>query len=149
MKVILLEDVKKLGKKGDVVEVKAGYANNSLIPQGLATEATSTAINQRNLKVKANKRRQSEEVAKAQDIAAKLKDKKIEIKVKAGESGKLFGSVTNKEIAEQIQNQLGEKVDRKRINLNEPIRALGTYNVSIRIHPKVTTSVTVSLIEMK
>ena len=149
MKLILLEDVKKLGKKGDIVEVKPGYANNSLIPQGLATEATSTAINQRNLKVKANKRRQSEEVAKAQEIAAKLKDKKVEIKVKAGENGKLFGSVTSKEIAEQIESQLGHKVDRKKINLGEPIRALGTYNVSIKIHPKVTTTVSVSLIEMK
>lgn len=149
MKLILLEDVKKLGKKGDIVEVKPGYANNSLIPQGLATEATSTAINQRNLKVKANKRRQSEEVAKAQEIAAKLKDKKVEIKVKAGENGKLFGSVTSKEIAEQIESQLGHKVDRKKINLSEPIRALGTYNVSIKIHPKVTTTVIVSLIEMK
>ena len=148
MKLILLEDVKKLGKKGDIVEVKPGYANNSLIPQGLATEATSTAINQRNLKVKANKRRQSEEVAKAQEIAAKLKDKKVEIKVKAGENGKLFGSVTSKEIAEQIESQLGHKVDRKKINLSEPIRALGTYNVSIKIHPKVTTAVIVSLIEM-
>jgi len=149
MKLILLEDVKKLGKKGDIVEVKAGYANNSLIPQGLATEATNTAINQRNLKVKANKRRQSEEVMIAQELAAKLKDQKVEIEVKAGESGKLFGSVTSKEIAEQIDSQLGHKVDRKKINLSEPIRALGTYNVSIKIHPKVTATVIVSLIEMK
>lgn len=149
MKVILLQEVKKLGKKGDILEVKDGYARNSLIPQGLAMEATNTAINQRNLKVKADKRRKDEELAKAQEVAAKLNDKKVVIEVKVGESGKLFGSVTSKEVAEQVKKQLGYEIDRKKINLSDPIRALGTYNVSIRIHPKVTATIIVLLTELK
>lgn len=149
MKVILLEDVKKLGKKGDVVEVKPGYAKNSLLPQGLATEATNTAINERNLKVKANKRRQEEELAQAKEMGAKLDNKKIEIAVKVGANGKLFGSVTNKEIGEQIQKQLGYEIDRKKINLSEPIKSLGVYKVTARIHPKVTVTVNVELVELK
>ena len=149
MKIILLEDVKKLGKKGDVLEVKDGYAKNSLLPQGLATEATNTTLNQRNLKVQADKRRKDEELAKAQEVGAKLDNKEIKIAVKVGENGKLFGSVTNKEIGEQIQKQLGYEIDRKKINLSDPIKALGTYKVSAKIHPKVTATINVSLIELK
>lgn len=149
MKVILLEDVKKLGKKGDVVEVKDGYAKNSLLPAGLATEATATAVNQRNLKVKATNRRKEEELEEARQLAAKLNDKKIEIPVKVGENGKLFGSVTNKEIAEQVKKQLGYAVDRKKITLKEPIKAVGTYNIPFKVHPKVTATVIVSLTELK
>lgn len=149
MKIILLEDVKKLGKKGDVLEVKDGYAKNSLIPQGLATEATNTSLNQRNLKVQADKRRKDEELAQAQEIGGKLNNKEIKIAVKVGDSGKLFGSVTNKEIAEQIQKQLGHEIDRKKITLSEPIKALGTYKVSVKIHPKVTATINVSLLELK
>lgn len=149
MKVILLEDVKKLGKKGDLVEVKSGYAKNSLIPGGLATEATNTAVNQRNLKVEANNRRKQEELAQAQELGKKIEDKKIEIQVKVGENGKLFGSVTTKEIADQVKEQLGYQVDRKKISLKEPIRMVGQYKVPVKIHPKVTVSVLVSLTEMK
>ena len=149
MKVILLEDVKKLGKKGDVVEVKDGYAKNSLLPAGLATEATATAVNQRNLKVKATNRRKEEELEEAKELGAKIDEKKIEIAVKVGENGKLFGSVTTKEIAEQIKKQLGYAVDRKRITLKEPIKAVGTYNIPVKVHPKVTVKVIVSLTELK
>lgn len=149
MKIILLEDVKKLGKKGDVLEVKAGYAKNSLIPQGLATEATNTSLNQRNLKVQADKRRKDEELAQAQETGAKIDDKKIEIAVKVGENGKLFGSVTSKEIGEQIQKQLGFEIDRKKLSLSEPIKSLGTYKISAKIHPKVTATVNVVLVELK
>lgn len=149
MKIILLEDVKKLGKKGDVLEVKDGYAKNSLIPQGLATEATNTSLNQRNLKVQAEKRRKDEELAQAQETGAKINDKKIEIAVKVGENGKLFGSVTSKEIGEQIQKQLGFEIDRKKLSLSEPIKSLGTYKISAKIHPKVTATVNVVLVELK
>lgn len=149
MKVILLEDVKKLGKKGDVVEVKSGYAKNSLLPGGLATEATKTAVNQRNLKVQAANRRKEEELAEAKELGAKLNDKTIEIAVKVGENGKLFGSVTTKEIAEQVKKQLGYAVDRKKITLKDSIKAVGTYNIPIKIHPKVTITIIVSLTELK
>ncbi len=149
MKVILLEDVKKLGKKGDLVEVKDGYAKNSLIPAGLATEATNTAVNQRNLKVQATNRRKEEELAEAKKLGTELNEKKVEIEVKVGENGKLFGSVTSKEIAEQVKQQLGHDVDRKKITLKEPIKAVGTYNIPVKIHPKVTATVIVSLIELK
>ena len=149
MKVILLQDVKKLGKKGDLVEVKDGYARNSLIPGGLATPATSTAVNQRNLKVEANKRRKEEELDQAKKLSEKLDGKEIKIQVKVGESGKLFGSVTNKDIGEEISKQLGEKIDRKKIVLKEAIRMVGTYKVPVKVHPKVTTTVTVSVTELK
>lgn len=149
MKVILLEDVKKLGKKGDLIEVKDGYAKNSLLPAGLAAEATATAVNQRNLKEKATNRRKEEELAEAKELAAKLNDKKVQIEVKVGENGKLFGSVTTKEIAEEVKKQLGYTVDRKKITLKEPIRAIGTYNIPMKVHPKVTATVIVSLTELK
>lgn len=149
MKVILLEDVKKLGKKGDVVEVKDGYARNSLIPNGLATAATSTAVNQRNLKIEANKRRKEEELEIAKELSGKLDNKEIEIQVKVGENGRLFGSVTNKDIGEEINKQLGQKIDRKKIVLKEPLRMVGVYKVQIKVHPKVTATVTVSLTELK
>lgn len=149
MKVILLQDVKKLGKKGDVIEVKDGYAKNSLIPQGLAAEATNTALNQRNLQVKAQERQKAEELQAAKEQAEQLKDKKIVIGVKVGDSGKVFGSVTSKEIAEQIQKQLNLVIDRKKIVLSEPIKSLGTNNVTIKIHPKVTATVAVSVTELK
>lgn len=149
MKVILLQDVKKLGKKNDVIEVKDGYARNSLIPQGLAMEATNTAVNQRNLKIQAEKRRKQEELEQATEDAKQINDKKIVVSVKVGEGGRVFGSVTSKDIAEQIQSQLNYKVDRKKINLVEPIKALGTYNVEVKIHPKVTASVAVSVTELK
>ena len=149
MKVILLEDVKKLGKKGDLIEVKDGYAKNSLLPAGLAAEATATAVNQRNLKEKATNRRKEEELAEAKELAAKLNDKKVQIEVKVGENGKLFGSVTSKEVAEQIKEQLGYPVDRKKITLKEPIKALGNYNVPVKVHPKVIATVVVSLTELK
>ncbi len=149
MKIILLEDVKKLGKKGDIVEVKDGYAKNALLPKGLATEATSHAINQRDLKVQAKKRRKAEELEEAKETAKQIDNKQIKISVKAGENGKLFGSVTNKEVAEEIQKQLNQKIDRKKITLSEPIRALGTYQVLIKMHPKVTATVNVLLTELK
>lgn len=149
MKLILLQDVKKLGKKGDIVEVKDGYAKNSLIPGGLATEATATAINQRNLKVKATNKQKENELEEAKELGAKLNDKKIEIAVKVGENGKLFGSVTSKEIAQEVKKQLGYAVDRKKITLKEPIKAVGTYKIPFKVHPKVTVTVIVLLTELK
>lgn len=149
MKVILLEDVKKLGKKGDLVDVKDGYAKNSLIPAGLASEATATALNQRDLQISADKRRKEEELSEARELAAKINDKKLSIEVKVGDNGKLFGSVTTKELAEQIKSQLGYNVDRKKIVLKEPIRSVGTYNIPVKVHPKVTATVIVSLSGLK
>lgn len=149
MEVILLKDVKKIGKKGDIVDVKDGHGKNYLIPRGLATVATNKAVNQRNLKVKSTNRRKEETLGEAEALAKNINDKKIEIKVKVGENGKLFGSVTNKEVAEQVKKQLGHKVDRKKITLKDPIRMIGTYEIPVKIHPKVTATITVVLTEQE
>lgn len=149
MEVILLKDVKNIGKKGDIVKVKDGYGRNFLIPRGLAAIATNEAVNQRNLKMESKNRRKEEELDEAKALAANINDKKIEIGVKVGENGKLFGSVTNKEVAEQVKKQLGHKVERKRITLKDPIRMIGTYEIPVRIHPKVTATIKVVLKEQK
>lgn len=147
MKVILIKDVKKHGKKGDVVNVSDGYARNFLIPQGLGIEATKAAMNDLNLKKKSEDRKKQEELDSANKLKDEMKDKIITISVKAGEGGKLFGSVTSKEIAVAAKNQLKFKLDKKKIQLDEPIRTLGNHIVPIKLHPKVTAELTVKVTE--
>ena len=125
MKVILLQDVKSLGKKGDVVEVSEGYARNMLLKKGIGKEATGQNMNDLKLQ-KANAEKVAREaLAAAQALAAEMKDKKITVAVKAGEGGRVFGSVSSKEIAEEIKKQLGYDIDKKKIILENPIKALG------------------------
>lgn len=138
MKVILKVDVKSLGKKGQVCEVSDGYARNFLFPKGLAVEATSGNLNDLASKKANEEKKKEKEKQEAQALAAKLNSLTVEIFTKSGEGGKLFGSVTNKEIAEALKSKHGIEVDRRKLELKEAIKALGTFNVQAKLHPEVT-----------
>lgn len=142
MKIILLQDVKGQGKQGDVKEVSEGYARNFLLPRHLAEEATPSALSQ--LKVQHDKelRHKAQELADAQETADKLKDKRITIKTQSGESGKLFGAVTTKHIADAMKVD-GIRVDKRKIVLHDPIKSLGGHRVHIKLHPEVSVDVLV------
>ncbi|WP_368653478.1 50S ribosomal protein L9 [Ornithinibacillus sp. 4-3] len=147
MKVILLQDVKGKGKKGDIVDVPVGYANNFLFKNKLAHEATPG-----NLKaVKAQKRKaaQAEEAEKekAEQLKVKLEDIVVTITAKAGEGGRLFGSITSKQIAEELKKAEGIDVDRRKIDLDQPIRALGHTNIPVKLHPDVSGTIKVHVKE--
>lgn len=147
MKVILLEDVKKLGKKGELVNTSDGYARNFLFPKKLAVEATNSAINDLKLQKQSEKRRQAELLAEAKELAEKIKGSSIVIKVKAGDGGKIFGSVSTKEITKAAKEQLGYDIDKKKMQLKEPIKALGTHIIPIKLNAKVKTELTVKVQE--
>lgn len=147
MKVIFLKDVKGKGKKGEVKDVALGYARNYLLKNNLAIEATNA-----NLKaLEAKKRKNAEEEQKEKEDAMNLKDKladlTVEVKAKAGEGGRLFGSVTNKQIAEALKKEHGYKIDRRKIELDDPIRALGYTVVPVKLHPDVSGSIKVHVVE--
>ena len=141
MKVILKEDVKALGKKGDVVEVSDGYARNFILKTGKGVEANGKNLNDLKLK-KAN----DDKVAQEHYEAA-VELGKIQVSIKTGEGGKVFGSVSSKEIAAEVKSQLGLEVDKKKVQLKDPIKSLGTHNVPIKLHPKVTTELKVVVTE--
>jgi len=147
MKVILLEDVKSVGKKGQVVNASEGYAKNFLFPKKLAVEANNSNMNELNLKNKAEERRKAQELEDAKNLAEKLEKIVVKIPVKTGEGGKLFGSVTNKEIAAAIEKNEGLKVDKKKIVLNDQIKMIGKKTVQVKLHAKVTASLTVEIVE--
>lgn len=149
MKVILTQDVKKVGKKGDILEVKDGYARNALFPKGLAVEANAVNLNQRKVEQRSEDKKKQQELEAAQETKTLIHDKKVNIPIKTGEGGRVFGSVTTKEIAESIQVTFGVKVDKKKINLAQPIKAVGTKTVEIKLHPKVTAEVIVCTVESK
>ncbi len=138
MKVILLQDVKSLGKKDDIVTVSDGYARNMIIPKGLGVEATPKNLNDLKLRGQRAEKAAADQLAAAKQLAAELEDKSIEVKIRAGEGGRAFGSVSTKEIAAAAEDQLGLTLDKKKMVLPEAIRSLGTYEISIRLHPKVT-----------
>lgn len=137
MKVILKADVKALGKKGQVYEVSDGYARNFLFPKNLAVEATSGNLSDLASKKASEEKKKEKEKQEAQALAAKLGSLTIEIITKSGEGGRLFGSVTNKEIAEALKAECGVELDRRKLELKEPIKALGTFNVHAKLHPEV------------
>ncbi len=138
MKVILLEDVKAQGKKGDIINVSDGYAKNMLFPKKLAVEANTKNMNDLKLQKKHEDKVAAENLAEAQALAEEIKDKKVTVSIKAGEGGRIFGSVSTKEISAAAEKQLGLKLDKKKMVLPEPIKALGTYEVPIKLHPQVT-----------
>ncbi len=138
MKVILLEDVKALGKKGQVVDVSDGYARNMLLPKKLGIEATAKNLNDLKLQKSHKEKVEQENLAAAQAFAAELKEKEVTVAIKVGEGGRTFGSVSTREIAEAAKKQLGYDLDKKKLVLPNPIRQLGTTMVPIRLHPKVT-----------
>ncbi|GAB6877404.1 50S ribosomal protein L9 [Thermaerobacter litoralis] len=143
MKVVLLQDVKGLGRKGDIKDVADGYARNFLLPKGLAREATREVLNQIQQQEAARQRRAQQELNQARSIAARLEGRTVEVRARAGEGGRLFGSVTSQDIVEALQRAFGVQVDRKRVELPEPLRQLGSYPVQLRLHPEVTCRVTV------
>jgi large subunit ribosomal protein L9 len=147
MKVILLEDVKKLGKKGDLVEVAEGYARNYLFPRKLAAEATQGSIKQWEQEKKAEKRRKAKELEEAKELAQKLSKTSLTLSVKAGDQGKLFGSITNKDISEALFKQHKIKLDRRKIELSDPIKALGNYEVSVKLAPEVEAKMAIKVVE--
>jgi len=146
MKVILKEDVKGVGKKEEMVEVSPGYAKNFLLPKGLAVEASSENINIMNTKKAAEKARKDREFEDAKVLASKLEGKTVIIKAKAGENGKLFGSITSKDISDRIKEDLKLDVDKKKINLPDAIKTLGTTQVEIKVYPKVSATINVSIV---
>ena len=148
MKVILLQDVKSLGKKGDIVEVSEGYARNMLLKKGLGKEATGQNMNDLKLQ-KANAEKIAREILEtAQALAKEMEGKSIRVAVKTGDGGRVFGSVSSKEIAEEIKKQLGYDVDKKKIQIDNPIRALGVTNVAIKLHAKVTAEIAGKVVEL-
>lgn len=146
MQVILNKDVKGTGKAGDIVNVSDGFARNMLFPKGLATEAT--AANVRSLeKQKANEAaKKAEEKAAAQDLAKRLEEAKVTIKTKSGEGGRLFGSITSKDIAEAAKKQ-GYDIDKKKIQLNSPIKSIGRFDIKVKLYPEVVGTLTVEVID--
>lgn len=143
MKVILLEDVKSLGKKGEIVEVNDGYARNFLLKTKKGVEATGKNLNDLKLQ-KANVEKVAQEtLAAAQELGKKLEAGKVEVAIKTGEGGKVFGSVSSKEISAAVEKQMGLKVDKKKIQLKEQIKTLGTHNVPVKLHAKVTAELKV------
>jgi large subunit ribosomal protein L9 len=146
MKVLLTKDVPKVGKKGDILEAKEGYARNFLIPNGLAVEATQNALNQVEAQKKALERKKEKEKEAAQALAAKLKAFTITLRHKAGDEGKLFGSITSAEIADALKAK-GFDIDKKQIVLDDHIRLVGHHDVSIKLHPEVTALLPVEVMK--
>ncbi|MHB1125587.1 MAG: 50S ribosomal protein L9 [Bacillota bacterium] len=146
MKVILVSDVKSLGNKGEVVEVSQGYARNYLLPHGLAVEATAGNLKDVERKKDQEKQKKENELAAAREAGRKIDGAIITVTSKAGEGGKLFGSVTNKEVAEVMARDLKITVDKRKIELKEPIKALGMYSISVKLHPKVQVTVQVQVV---
>ena len=143
MKVILLEDVKSLGKKGQIVNVSDGYARNMILPKKLGVEATSKNLNDLKLR-KANEEKVAQEnLDAAKAFAEELSTKEVLLTLKVGEGGRTFGSVSSKEISEAAKKQLNLDIDKKKLQLENPIRNLGVTNVPVRLHPKVTGSLKV------
>lgn len=147
MEIVLLEDVKALGKKGQIVKVNEGYARNFILPQKLGLEANSKNLNDLKLQ-KANKERlAAEQLAAAKELAAQIEKFPITLSIKAGDNGKAFGSVSGKEIGRAVSDQLGLEIDKKKLVLPEPLKTFGTHEVPVKIHKDVTAKLSVKVIE--
>ncbi|MGE5614001.1 MAG: 50S ribosomal protein L9 [Bacillota bacterium] len=145
MKVILKQDVKGLGKKEDMVDVSDGYARNFLFPRGLAEEANAGNINMVKTKKEAEKIKSDRELVKARELALKLNDTVVVIRTKSGEKGKLFGSITNKDIFDILKKDFKIDIDKKKIILPGPFKSLGTYEAEVRLYPEVSAKLTVKI----
>ena len=148
MKVILLQDVKGKGKKGQMLEVSDGYARNFMLPKKMAIEATPDAINTMRMNDKATQERQAKERAEALEISKKMKDMTVVVMAKGGGNGRLFGSVTNAEIADALEKKTGIKLDKRKIVLNETIKNVGTYTVTCKLGYEITAPLTVKIEEV-
>ena len=147
MKVILLEDVKSLGKKGQIVNVNDGYARNFILPKKLGLEANNKNLNDLKLQKKKEEKIAQENLDAAKALASKIKEGQVELAIKVGEGGRVFGSISSKEIAVAADKQLGIEIDKKKIQLKETIKSLGVHNVNIKLHPKVTAELKVKVVE--
>lgn len=145
MKVVLLKDVKGTGKKGDIKEVSDGYAKNFLLKQGLAKEANKSAINENEIKKTANAYHKAMELQAARDLAERIEGKTVTIKIKCGENGKTFGSVTSKEIADALNAQ-GFELDKRKIELKDPIKNIGTFTIVARVYPEISAKFTLNIV---
>ena len=147
MKFILLEDVKSLGKKGDVVNASDGYARNMLLPKKLAIPATDGNMKDLAAKKRGEARQAAEALQAAKDLKAEIEKHSVDVSIKVGSGGKTFGSVSAKEIAEAAKAQIGIEIDKKKLVLDAPIRELGTASVNLRLHPQVTATLKVNVKE--
>lgn len=147
MNVILLEDVKSLGKKGDVVKVSDGYANNMLLKKNLGVEATNANLARLKAEQKHDAKVAQEKLEDAKAFSDKIEKELIQVKIKTGEGGKVFGSISSKEIAQAAKDQFGFEIDKKKLVLPEPIKACGTYEIPVKLHPQVTAKIKVSVTE--
>ena len=147
MKVILLEDVKSLGKKGEIVNVSDGYARNAILPKKLGVEANAKNLNDLKLQKKHEEKVAKEQYDAAVALGKEVEAQKVVVKVKCGEGGRIFGSVSTKEIAAAAKEQINLELDKKKMQLSDPIKALGTYEVPVKLHQKVTAKLTVQVVE--
>lgn len=147
MKVILLQDVKSLGKKGDIVEVNDGYARNFLLKTKKGVEANNKNMNDLKLHKANQDKIAQEQLEAARELGKKLEESKVTVSIKTGEGGRAFGSVSSKEIAAAAQEQLGLDIDKKKVQLKEQLKSLGTFHVPVKLHPKVTVELTVNVTE--
>lgn len=145
MKIILLQDEKKLGKKGDIIEVSEGYARNFVLPKKIGVEATPKNLNDLKLQKSNEAKVAQEQLDAAKALAESLADKEVVVGIKAGENGRTFGSVSTKEIGQALKAQTGIDVDKKKIVLPEAIKSFGTYEVPVKLHPKVTGTIKVKV----
>lgn len=146
MKVILLGDVKALGKKGEVVEVAEGYARNFLLPRNLASEANKGALAVHADQKRAHEKKEANALADAKDLATKIEASALSVKVKAGGNGKLFGAITNADVADAIHNVLAVSVDKHKIEIKSQIKALGSFPVEVKLHKNVVAKATIQVV---
>lgn len=145
MKVILLQDVKPHGKKGDMVEINDGYARNFILPKKLGVEATNANMNDLKLQKANQEKIAAQQLEDAKVLGAKLEELKVNMKIKTGEGGRTFGSITAKEIAEALKKQHGIDIDKKKIVMKDAIKSVGSFSVSVKLHTKVTAELSVSV----
>lgn len=147
MKVILLQDVKSLGKKGDIVNINDGYARNFILPKNLGVEANNKNLNELKLQKRKEDKIAQENLDAAKALAEKLEAGKVELSIKVGNGGKVFGSVSSKEIAQAVKEQLSLEIDKKKIQMKEPIKMPGIHEVPVKLHQKVTAKLKVIVAE--
>ena len=147
MKVILLQDVKGKGKKGQMLEVSDGYARNYMLPRKIAVEATADAMNTKKMNDKAAAEKEAKERAEAMEISKKIRDLTLTVTAKGGGAGRLFGSVTNQEIADALKANAGITLDKRKIVISDPIKSVGTYTVQCKLGFEITAPLTVKIVE--
>ncbi|BCJ97255.1 50S ribosomal protein L9 [Anaerocolumna chitinilytica] len=147
MQIILTQDVKALGKKGEMVNVSDGYARNFILPKKLGVEANAKNLNDLKLQKAAEEKRQKEILEEAKVLGKDIESKTLEVRIKTGEGGRTFGSISSKEIAQELKSQYGLDIDKKKLQVNDPIKTLGTHTVPVKLHPQVTAELKVKVIE--